>query len=118
MIDDARYTNMEPPRDRDMFTHEIFLHKLGGYEGGVGGKRLRLALGWPKDVFDVIRNELKKAGLITVGKGQGGSIESRVPVRVLPGESLGGNIEKMFNTYDEGEIESDMPYSGSIERKE
>ena len=57
------------------YTHERFLHKLGGYEGGVGGKRLRLALDWPKDVFDVIRNQLKEAGLIIVGRGQGGSIQ-------------------------------------------
>lgn len=96
-----------------MYTHEKFLHKLGGFEGGVGGKRLRLALDWPKDVFDVIRNDLKKAGLITVGKGQGGSIETVNTLLDRP-EGYSDELSNVFL----GEIELDLPYSGSIERKE
>ena len=96
-----------------MYTHEAFINKLKGYEGGVGGKRLRLALNWPKDVFDVIRNELKEAGLITVGKGQGGSIE--LVVTYLEGYLSKGLPDSPMGVWDQSDSLKDSRDQDFIE---
>ncbi len=60
---------MASQEQRDTFTQALIA--LGGSAGNI---RLREQLGWSEAIYDSVRDELLAAGLLTKGRGRGGSI--------------------------------------------